>query len=94
MAQYTVTLTDVEELALSHVVLDHQWWIDNAVHERCRAAIDDIAKIAVEKCFELSIQVPANKEATVQLAFDQGWVKSVAQANKEGQLAAEKARLQ
>ena len=94
MAQYIITLSDVEELALSHVVLDHQWWINNAIHERCRTAIEDIAKISVEKCFELNIPVPASKEATVQLAFDQGWIKSVADANEEGRLAAEKARLQ
>jgi hypothetical protein len=77
MIQYTVTLTEVEDMALSYETHDQQGWIDNAVHNRCRIAIDDIAKIAVEKCFEQNIQVPATKELTVQLAFEQGWVKTV-----------------
>ncbi len=47
---YTVTLSDAEDKALSYVAYSQQDWIDNAVHERCRIAIDDIVKICVEKC--------------------------------------------
>lgn len=42
MNTFTVTLTDAELKALSCVVLDPQEWIDNAVHERCRLAIEEI----------------------------------------------------
>jgi hypothetical protein len=76
---YTVTLTDAENQALAYETASQQDWIDNAVHNRCRIAIVDIVKIAVEKCFEQNIQVPASKEETVTLAYEQGWIKTVAQ---------------
>jgi hypothetical protein len=85
MPQYIVTLTDIEDMALSYETHDQQGWIDNAAHNRCRIAIDDIAKIAVEKCFEQNIPVPATKELTVVLAFEQGWVKTVEQRLNESQ---------
>lgn len=49
MATYTVTLTDAEDKALRHVALDPQEWIDNAVHNRCRIAIDEIYASEVER---------------------------------------------
>jgi hypothetical protein len=82
---YTVTLTDAENAALAYETASQQDWIDNAVHNRCRIAIDDIVKIAVEKCFEQNIQVPATKEETVALAYEQGWIKTVEQRIAESQ---------
>jgi hypothetical protein len=75
---YTTILSTAEDLALSHVTLSQQDWIDNVVHERCRVAIDDIVKICVEQCLVEGIQIPNSKEVMVELAFAQGWVKSVA----------------
>lgn len=43
MFQYTITLSDAENKALGVVALSQQDWIDNAVHERCRVAIEDMA---------------------------------------------------
>jgi hypothetical protein len=42
MATYTITLSDAEDKALHTVAVSAQQWIDNAVHERCRIAIDEI----------------------------------------------------
>ena len=42
MATYTITLSDAEDKALHVVALSAQDWIDNAVHERCRIAIEEI----------------------------------------------------
>jgi hypothetical protein len=71
--EYTVTLTEAEDKALSYVAFSQQDWIDNAVHERCRVAIDEIVKICVEKCLDNNIQIPTSKEEMVLLAFEQGW---------------------
>ena len=76
MTNYNVTLTAAENLALGHVAFSQQEWIDNAVHERCRVAIEDIVKICVEKCLETDTQIPSSKDAMVMLAFERGWVKS------------------
>ena len=42
MPNYTVTLTDAEDKALSVVALDNQDWINNAVKMRCKASMDKI----------------------------------------------------
>ena len=87
---YTITLTAAEDAALSHVALSQDDWIQNAVHERCRIAIDEIVALTVQKCLETNTQIPGSKEAMITLAFEQGWVKAAAQrqAEAEAEMAA------
>lgn len=80
---YTITLTEVEDMAISYVVQSQEEWINNVVHERCRIAIDEIVKICVEKCLETNTQIPGSKDDMVLLAFEQEWVKTGAQINAE-----------
>ena len=89
MTTYTITLTAAETSALGYAALSQQDWIDNAVHERARIAIEEIVKITVEKCLETSTQIPGSRDEMVTLAFAQGWVKSAAdrQAEMEAQIA-------
>lgn len=79
MSTYTITLNETEELALSTAAMSNEDWIQNAIHERCRIAIEEISKIAIEKCLELDMQVPSSKNDMVALAFTQGWVESLQQ---------------
>ena len=81
--EYTITLTVAEDKALSYVAISQQDWIDNAVHERCRVAIDEIVKICVEKCLETNTQIPGSKNDMVLLAFENGWVKTGVEQNNE-----------
>ncbi len=81
--EYIVTLTEAEDKALSYIALSQQDWIDNAVHERCRVAIDEIVKICVEKCLETNTQIPGSKDDIVLLAFENGWVKTGVEQNNE-----------
>jgi hypothetical protein len=83
MPNYTITLSSAEDKALSYVAYSQQEWVDNAVHERCRIAIEDIVKICVEKCLETNTQIPGSKDSMVELAFEQGWIKSAAQRTAE-----------
>ena len=39
---FTITLSDAEHKALSYVALSPEDWINNAVHERCRIAVEEI----------------------------------------------------
>jgi hypothetical protein len=80
---YTITLTAAEDAALSYAAFSQDDWIQNAVHERCRIAIEEIVGITVQKCLETGTQVPGTKDAMVNLAFEQGWVKTAAQRNAE-----------
>lgn len=90
MAQYTVTLTAAEDAALSYAALSQQDWINNAIHERCRIAIDEIVQITVAKCLETGTQIPGSKDEMVTLAFAQGWVKTAADRQAEANAAAQK----
>jgi hypothetical protein len=85
---YTITLSDAEDKALHTVALSAQDWIDNAVHERCRIAIDEIAKICVEQCLANNIQIPGSKDAMVDLAFQNGWVITAAQRQAQAEAEA------
>lgn len=78
MPSITLILTEVEHLALGAVALSPDEWINNAVHERCRTAINDIVAFTLEKCLANDIQVPGTKDDIVKLAFQQGWVTSAA----------------
>lgn len=44
MLKFTITLTDVEEAALKHVMDDPAWWTQNAISERARLAIIEIVE--------------------------------------------------
>jgi hypothetical protein len=81
--QHTVTLTQAEYLALGYAAVSPEDWIDNAIHYRCSVAIEDIVKICVERCLASNIQIPGSKDAMVELAFENGWVKSAAETHAE-----------
>lgn len=89
MTQYNITLSGAEDKALSYAAFSQQDWIDNAVHERCRIAIDEIAKICVEQCLTNGIQIPGSKDAMVDLAFQNGWVITAAQRQAQAEAQAE-----
>ena len=78
MAKYTVELTTTENLALGYVAASQQDWINNAVHNRARIAIDEIVSLAVTKYLDANISIPATREEIVQDAFDRGWVTAAA----------------
>lgn len=88
MSQYTINLTPAEDKALAYVALSQDDWIQNASHERCRVAIDEIVQITVHKCLETGIQIPGSKDEMVELAFAQGWVKTAAERQAEAEAAA------
>ena len=96
MTTYTIELTAAEDAALSYAALSQQDWIDNAVHERARIAIEEIVALTVQKCLETNTQIPGSKDAMVELAFEQGWVKTAAvrQAEAEAEMAARLAEQQ
>jgi len=83
---YTITLSNAEDLALSHVALNQQEWINNAVHERCRIAMDEIMQFTIQKCFETNTQIPNSKDEIVVLAFNQGWLLPASQLTNENNI--------
>ncbi len=45
---YTVTLTETEKKGMEYVALDPQDWVENAMKERARIAVDEIVAAAFE----------------------------------------------
>jgi hypothetical protein len=89
MATYTITLSDAEDKALGVVALSQQDWIDNAVHERCRIAIDEIVNAEVQRKLAAGESITGSKEDIVNAAD----IESAAerQARLEAELAAQQA---
>lgn len=81
MNTFTVELTDAELKALAFVALDPQDWIDNAVHERCRIAMEEIFTMEVQRMVQdpSITEIPADREVVVLAAN----IKSAAQRNAE-----------
>jgi len=81
---YTVTLTEAENLALQYAAADPQEWIDNAAHNRARIAIDEICDLYVKTKLESNQPITAtNKPDMVLAAYEEGLVKTAAQRNEE-----------
>ena len=68
MATYTITLSAAEDKALKSVALSAQEWIDNAVHERCRIAIEEIVAAEVQRKFAANEPITGSKEDIVNAA--------------------------
>ena len=86
---YTITLSVAEDKALSYAAFSQQDWIDNAVHERARIAIDEIVGIFVQYCLDNNMAMPTSRKEMVEAAFDMGIVKTAADRQAEAEAAAQ-----
>lgn len=73
--EFTISIENWEQKALSTVMLDIQQWTEYAVKERARTAADLIIDILIKHCNENEIQLAVGKEAQIQQALDLGIVK-------------------
>ena len=86
MAQYTIELSAAENKALGVVALSQNDWIQNAVHERCRIAIEEIVAAEVQRKLAAGEAITGSKDDIVMAAQ----VESAAerQARMEAEMAA------
>jgi hypothetical protein len=85
MATYTITLSAAEDKALKSVALSAQDWIDNAVHERCRIAMDEIVNAEVQRKLAAGQSITGSKEDIVLAAN----IESAAESNARVQAASQ-----
>ena len=66
----TIELTAAQEKGLAYVAASPQEWAENAVHERCRIAIDEIYNMEVARMTADPdiTSIPADKDAVVLAA--------------------------
>jgi hypothetical protein len=65
---YTITLTEAQQKALEYVAYDPKEWIENAVYNRCRIAIDEIVTLEVERITSQGGELSGTKEDIVLAA--------------------------
>jgi hypothetical protein len=68
MAQYTITLSAAEDKAIHVVALDAQDWIENAVHNRCRIAMEEIIAAEVQRLLAAGQPITGTKDDIVMNA--------------------------
>ena len=83
MTDYVITLTDTERMAMEFIAADTNDWIQHAVHERARVAIEEIIQLSVQKFIEAGQSIPGSKDEIVAAAYANGWVKTAQQRNAE-----------
>ena len=89
MTTYTITLSAAEDKALGVVAFSQDDWIQNAVHERCRIAIEEIVATEVQRKLAAGESITGSKDDIVMAAN----VESAAerQARMEAEQAAQMA---
>ena len=89
MTTYTITLSDAEDKALGVVAFSQDDWIQNAVKERCRIAIEEIVAAEVQRKLAAGESITGSKDDIVMAAN----VESAAQrqARMEAEQAAQMA---
>jgi hypothetical protein len=65
---YTITLSDAEDKALGYVAYNQDDWIQNAVHERARIAMEEIVESEVQRLFAAGQPITGTKEDVVLAA--------------------------
>ena len=84
----TIILSDAEFKALEFVASSAQEWADNAVHNRCRIAMEEIVALEVERITASGGTISGTKEDIVNAAS----IKSAAE--RQAELDAEQAARQ
>lgn len=65
---YTITLSDAQNKALSVVAINQQAWIENTVFERCRIAIEEIVASEVQRKLAAGESITGTKDDIVVAA--------------------------
>ena len=89
MTTYTITLSDAEDKALGVVSLSQDAWIQNAVHERCRIAIEEIVAAEVQRKLAAGEPITGSKEDIVMAADIESAVERQARMEAEALARAE-----
>lgn len=85
MPDITVSITDTENKGMEYVAASVQDWVDNAITNRARIAVDEIVKIYTDRALDEGVQIPATRALIVNDAFTRGWVKTAAQRNADAE---------
>jgi hypothetical protein len=83
MADYTVTLTNTEKIAMEYIAFDVDDWITNAATNRARIAIDEIIQLNTAHCNTNSIAIAVGRDAQVSQALELGVIDKASDRSQE-----------
>lgn len=83
MTTYTITLSDAEDKALGVIALSQNDWIQNAVKERCRIAMEEIVAAEVQRKLAAGESITGSKDDIVMAAPVESAVDRQAQMEAE-----------
>lgn len=66
--KYTITLSAAQDKALGAIAFSQQEWIENAVFERCRIAIEEIVAAEVQRKLAAGETISGTKDDIVLAA--------------------------
>jgi hypothetical protein len=84
MTTYTITLSAAEDKALGVVALSQTDWIQNAVKERCRIAIEEIVAAEVQRKLTAGESITGSKDDIVMAANVESAAQRQARAAETG----------
>jgi hypothetical protein len=65
MPEYTVVLSSIEQNAMEYISTDVDFWIQNAVHERARIAIEELVSDYIREKLAAGEAIVGTKEEMV-----------------------------
>lgn len=74
---YTVTLSQVEDIAMSTIAFDVFDWIDNAAKNRARIALEELVQKEVKRRFEAGEAIPSSRDEMILDAYARGFIVSL-----------------
>lgn len=81
MPDYTVTLTETQNKAMEYCAASVQDWVDNALKNRARIAIDEIIQLNTAHCNANGIAIAVGADAQVAQAYELGVITTAAARN-------------
>ena len=83
MADFTITLTDLETKCMTYVCMDTDEYITNAAKVRAGRGLAEIVRLNMAHCNANGITIATGEAAQVDQAFELGVVKTTAQRQKD-----------
>lgn len=83
MQTFSITLTDTQAKAMSHITKSIEEYIQNFASVRAESAVDEISQLLIRECLSTGAQIPQSKNEMVDLAFAQKLIKTAEEIELE-----------
>lgn len=76
-----ISISNTEYSALEYVAISPEDWVDNAITNRARIAIEEIVSMYTTRAIDEGVSIPSTKEEIVADAYSRGWIQTAADRN-------------